>query len=354
MNGLGSSLIRVIIVNRNESQHILVSHPVIAMSKSKASSLRGFHHVRVLTAMVLFVAATLKALQLATEPVPGTSIFGARWFLMAVVEFEFLFGACLAANVWPRPAWVASLVCFAAFTCVSLFKAITGNSSCGCFGSIEVNPWYTLGLDISVLLSLLRYRPPEPSFLVRGVYAGTSRGQAASVKRVSVVLVTWLLLGTPMAFLMGSYSDTILTAQGRILGEGRIIVLRPELWVGQMFPLLSHLEIDETLSGGVWLALLYMNGCSECDAAVASYEALSRDFCGHPGCPRIALIECDPAEHQDRSSLSVSKAVRGALNDTWEWRVSKPQVLLIENGKVQAVFDGAEGVGVARTTWGGG
>ncbi|MBO7722927.1 MAG: hypothetical protein J6S27_04000 [Thermoguttaceae bacterium] len=45
-----------------------------------------------LLALVLFTAAVMKAVQLATVPVLGEGLFHARWFEFCLVEFELAFG----------------------------------------------------------------------------------------------------------------------------------------------------------------------------------------------------------------------------------------------------------------------
>ena len=127
---------------------------------------RGFDVVRIALAAILLAAAGLKAYQLATEPVGGKDIFSFRWSLIAQVEFEILLGVWLLSGLFKRPAWLAALACFAFFCCATLYKALSGAVSCGCFGKIEVSPWYTLVLDVCAVFALLVFPPdakPAPS-----------------------------------------------------------------------------------------------------------------------------------------------------------------------------------------------
>ena len=112
----------------------------------------GYDVLRIFVAAVLLTAAVLKAYQLATEPIIGTGLLDSRWLLMVTVEFELFFGIWLLANIWAKPTWAAALACFGVFTCVSLCKALSGHASCGCFGRVPVNPWYTGGLDLAVIV----------------------------------------------------------------------------------------------------------------------------------------------------------------------------------------------------------
>ena len=78
---------------------------------------------------------------------------------MATVEFELFFGLWLLAGILPKPTWAAALVCFGLFACVSLYKALSGYASCGCFGRVPVSPWYTVTFDLAIIASLVRWRP---------------------------------------------------------------------------------------------------------------------------------------------------------------------------------------------------
>ena len=46
---------------------------------------------------------------------------------------------------------------------------------------------------------------------------------------------------------MASYTPTVLTAEGELIGESKIVVLEPETWVGGRFPLLGHVTVGEKL-----------------------------------------------------------------------------------------------------------
>ena len=253
----------------------------------------GYDVVRVFMAVVLLVAAGLKTHQLATEPTLGTSLLETRWFLMAEVEFEIFFGIWLLSNTLPKLTWLAVLGCFGVFTCVSLSKALSGAASCGCFGRVHVNPWYTTCLDASIVLSLLYWRPrPLPSPFGRGAGGEGVSGMSPLLSEkgwgegsplppslfrlppsIVAVLALWLLLGLPAAYAMGGYVDTTLSDAGEIIGNGKIVVLEPQKWVGKRFPLLGHIDVGNKLTSGLWLVLLHRHDCSACREAASQYEA---------------------------------------------------------------------------------
>jgi len=166
--------------------------------------IRAFDVLRVAVASLLLVAAVLKAQQLATEPVADNSLLTYRWALIAQVEFEIALGLWLLSGLYRRLAWAVATTCFVGFCGVTLYKGVTGEASCGCFGRIRVNPWYTLLLDVSVVILLLLFRPDlRPA---RRVW----------FPRLRFALATVLALagGIPMGIAAATYSPSRLTDGG--------------------------------------------------------------------------------------------------------------------------------------------
>ncbi len=106
--------------------------------------------IRMTLGLILLSAAALKGHQLATEPVAGTGLLTSRWFLIGVVEFELFFGLWLWFGVYPRRTWQVALLCFGTFGCVTLYKALSGEVTCGCFGRVRVDPRITFPVDLAM------------------------------------------------------------------------------------------------------------------------------------------------------------------------------------------------------------
>ena len=185
--------------------------------------------------LLLLTAAMLKGHQLATSPAANKDIFTflpawvvpggqlARWSLMLQVELELVFAIWLLSGLHKRLAWAAAMLCFVLFCGVTLYKGLSGEVSCGCFGKLGVHPWYTLVLDAAAALALLIFRPDM------------RRPQATRHyrPRLAAALGISLVLGVSAAIAMGSYSPTVLTAEGDTVGDGQLVVLEPEGWVGK-------------------------------------------------------------------------------------------------------------------------
>jgi hypothetical protein len=126
---------------------------------------RGWIVMRLVVAFVLLIAAVLKTHQLATTLSLGEGILHARWFNIFVVEFELFFGIWLIFGMLPKLSWFASVGLFSIFLIVSFYKAISGETSCGCFGEIAVNPWIMVVFDVVVIGLLLIFRPYKKQLL---------------------------------------------------------------------------------------------------------------------------------------------------------------------------------------------
>ena len=230
-------------------------------------------------AIVLLAAAVLKGWQLLTEPVANNDIWSYRPFLILTVEFEFALAIWLFSGLFKKAAWLAAVSCFSLFSAITLYKAIAGAESCGCFGSVHVNPWITFfAVDLPAVIALSIFRPrlsfpPTLSFL---------RKQESMKNLVKEFLTP--LPSAPRFALTAFLTIAILGISTPILAfneppqiTSRYEVLEPETWVGKELPILEHIDIAESLKKGTWLVLLYHYDCPDCAWAVPMYEQMARD-----------------------------------------------------------------------------
>ena len=73
---------------------------------------------------------------------------------------SFYLAAWLVTGARPRLAWAAALVTFLCFAGVTAARVVAGETSCGCFGLLEIDPRWVLGLDLAVIAALLWAGPP--------------------------------------------------------------------------------------------------------------------------------------------------------------------------------------------------
>jgi len=300
--------------------------------------------VRIVLGLVLLTAAALKGHQLATEPVAGTGLLTSRWFLIGVVEFELFFGLWLWFGLYPRRTWQLALLCFSTFGCVSLYKALSGEATCGCFGRVPVNPWYTLVLDLAAVATLLGFRPASVAESSPRPVAGEGPGvRARTGTRLGWVLAILLLPGIAAALATASYQAATLDESGAVLGDGEFQVLEPEKRIGKRFPLLDYIDVGNRLAEGEWVVLFFRHGCPKCLQEIARYEALARCSVTDRTLPQASLIEVPP--YGDAKALGLllgAPCALGRLSHENEWFVETPAVFQIRDQIVQSNWIGRE------------
>lgn len=290
-------------------------------------------------AIALLTAAVLKGWQLLTEPIANNDIWSYRPFLVLTVEFELALAIWLLSGLFKKAAWMATLLCFSAFSAITLYKGITGAESCGCFGSVHVNPWITLfAIDLPAVITLSIFRPrlsfsPVMSFLRK----------KESMKALIVEFITPLpslrrfVTAAAVGFTVLGVTTPILAFNEPAMVTSSYEVLEPETWVGKELPILEHIDIAESLQKGTWLILLYHYDCPDCGTAIPKYENMARDLAGNEDFLRIALISVPP---YGRGPVSENcPCTLGRLAETKEWFVTTPVVVLLTDNQVTSAWE---------------
>ncbi len=297
-------------------------------------------------AIVLLAAAVLKGWQLLTEPVANNNIWSYRPFLILTVEFELALAIWLLSGLFKKAAWLVTLLCFSAFSAITLYKGITGAESCGCFGSVHVNPWITLfAIDLPAVIALSIFRP---GLSLRSILAFPLALLSFPWKRESIKTIGRNLLGplpsVPRFVVTVFLAVIVLGISAPILAfneppqiTSRYEVLEPETWVGQKLPILEHIDIADSLKTGTWLILLYHYDCPDCDTAVPMYEQMARELEGNEDFLQIALIAVPP---YGQGPVNEScPCTLGRLAETKEWFVTTPAVALLTDGRVTSAWE---------------
>jgi hypothetical protein len=142
-----------------------VSKPKPLMSKTFAKGKHTvqlrvipFWLVRSFLGLVLIAAGSLKLYEIAFDAQDEST---STLLLMVFSEAELLGGIWMVGGFNPeRTRWWATAV-FTGLAASSLFLALASRCSCGCFGSLTVNPWFTLVFDLAAVAALLGSRPPR-------------------------------------------------------------------------------------------------------------------------------------------------------------------------------------------------
>jgi hypothetical protein len=312
-----------------------VQFPPLEQTASEKSArtepTNGFRIARLAFGGLLLVAAALKGHQIATAPVPETDLLTSRWFLIALVECELALGLWFLSGWRPNLIRVAGMSCFAVFGLIAVSKAVQGAESCGCFGRVAINPWWTALIDLAAALAFALFSQANDSVLIN------ASDRTNLFRRKWAVCCLFVLFGIPAGWAMATFSPNRIGDDG-FLGDGQIVVLEPKEWIGKPFPLTPHIDLGEQLKSGVWKVLLYHHDCPKCQEAIAKWEnAASTD--DTISTSRIALIEMPPYGPQPHVTSSPDRLFYGRLSEEREWFVTAPVELDLRDGTVTSVSE---------------
>jgi hypothetical protein len=281
-------------------------------------------------AALLLIAATLKMYQLFTDPGLGV-IHGSRWLQTALVEYELLLAIWLLSDVGLQWGRRIALVTFLGFGCYAFFLGISGASSCGCFGKVPVNPWWTFGLDAALVILLFVWKPRR----VRDDFKPASGYVQFTARVFLVVAALFAVVGIPVFSFAVRSPGSDLSIESA-LANSRFVLLEPENWIGKPFPLTDFIDISERerLSRGSWIVVFYRHDCPKCQQALPRYKRLAEELISANEDTHIALIEIPP---YGPAMLSTNQLCRlGRLNDSKEWIITTPAEVRVTNGRVIA------------------
>jgi hypothetical protein len=270
---------------------------------------RGCGVVLRLLGLLLLTGAALKGYQLLTEPLADADLWSNRHFLIFVVEFELALSLWLLSGLYKKAAWLAATGCFLVFSCVTLYKGLTGAASCGCFGTVHVNPWITLFcIDLPALAALIAFRPG-------GLNLRRPLAMLTPHPRLIHLTAVWLI-----TLSLVTTSTAVLALNEPALVTAKYEVLEPAEWVGKELPILAHIDIKDQLSQGNWLVLLYHYDCPGCGEAIPQYEQIARDLKGNEEFLQIAFVAVPPF---GQAPITETAAVTlGKMDNSKEWFVT--------------------------------
>lgn len=230
--------------------------------------------VPMLVGLLLLAAAVLKADGLLVEEALHDGLLGNRWLISAAVVGELILAAWLLSGVFARRCHHVTLSIFGLFAMVALAKGVTGQASCGCFGRFEVNPWWTLVLDLGVIgslwASLRTVRPVENAAPASASAAMHSHGRMPLARPILATALS-LLVAVPTTTRMLGTQSASMDADGVIVASGDLVILEPEKWIGKPLPIAAHIDIGRQLTSGRWTLVFYHHDCPKCQEVMPQY-----------------------------------------------------------------------------------
>jgi hypothetical protein len=128
----------------------------------------------------------------------------AKVWVLAVL-LELFLGIVLITGIgWGRVAWCVGMGLFAAFATISGTLAWQGESTCGCFGRLAIQPWRAMMIDGCAVVLLLAARQSAPHV----VHAGRCSSLAAWCGMVGLLV----LPAIPAAWLCANYGESLVVS----------------------------------------------------------------------------------------------------------------------------------------------
>lgn len=316
--------------------------------------------VMILAGLLLAAAALLKFYQTATVYIPSWregGIWESYEFNLLQIPLEFAMGVWLLSGVFRKAAWLAGTLAFFGFIFVTLYKGLTGETSCGCFGQIHVNPWFTLwAVDVPLFLLLLLFRPkgekllpppwPHPLHaLATGVVA---IGFIALAAPVMVALRPdikkpqsneWVAV-KPVKPVPFNPADNP-TPPTQPDHNGPAVPVEPvpvepttpvEPAERPQWPWLADIDIGDQLTKGIVVVLMYHHDCPTCAQMVPLYSEYCRQMqeSGQDAF-QIAFVAIPPYSEEGPVPAETT-CLLGKLSDTQKWGIMSPYVVALIDG----------------------
>jgi hypothetical protein len=270
----------------------------------------------------LLAAVALKTFYfMETETIAVGRFAISPWLQIIAVQFELLLIFLFIAGISPLAVWRAAAALFAVFGIFSLARAVAGYDSCGCFGRVKVNPWWTFALDAGIVTMLLINR--REFVERRPVLAGSRRFVACGVGCVLLSAVSLVVMARTAP---ASLSDGVSTLENR-----RLVILEAVKWIGREFPLRDALTPPVDLSAGNWTVLIYHHDCPKCQEVLPQYQRLVKEYGTSDESGHVLCLEVPPFGERVEYD---GPARYARLSDDREWFVETPVEIQLTNGKV--------------------
>jgi hypothetical protein len=281
--------------------------------------------MRWLVSALLIGAAVLKLFEFVNQPATVATNPLAQYILPIQIYVELTVGLLLFIRAYWQILRRCVIVLFVGFASYSMYLALTGVHSCNCFGPLRVNPWWTFGLDCTVVLGLLL-----PGIVgLRGSQKAIewNKGQVGTRNLFwRYVIATSLATAAILSVILIRHAfQRTAVARGFLYSVANMVVLEPETWIGQRLPIAEYIDVD--ISHGEWIVLVHRHDCEACQEMVPKYE--QRAALGE----KIALVEAPPYGKFKNREGSCSY---GRLNEDHEWFIQTPVELRLYNGIVSA------------------
>lgn len=284
-----------------------------------------------LLALVLMTAGLLKGYDLLLGVPEEQGFWDDRALAVSIAGLEIVFSLWLLVGLFPRPTRWLTVVCFGSFLCFAVASAMAGETSCGCFGSLAVNPWYTAAFDLIAVIALV----------VGGSETLSVPTRHSIGFRFTAFTSLVFVVGGAVLWAAHHFAPVSLDEEGEIAEGANVLALDPVKWTGRQLPLMRHIDIGGQLRQGRWIVVLYRRGCPACWDAVARYVGFAHELSSQSSGTRVALVEVPVGGITSPRGTATSACARGTLSPDKHWQIHTPLFFLLKNGMVEVVSEAA-------------
>jgi thiol-disulfide isomerase/thioredoxin len=299
--------------------------------------------------------------------------------LLFFIPVEMGLGIWLLSGLFKKAGWLLAVILYVVFMFATLYRAIKGMDSCGCFGPFDVNPWITFfAIDITVLAGLLIFRPRGEKLL--------PPPWPGAIHFFSVAIPTFILLPSMFVFMLLNKPPDIKEPVGRKKGykvvktdEWKIKNLdenqkkklvqaeqgrsnpsqttevnqpalkaidtaepnqpseqttagSPKLQNTEKWPMLDYIDIADSIKEGVFVVVFWRHDCPDCHEAIPEYDKFSKET----EVVRFVFIEVPPFGSEEQNFIPKDTiCLTGKLDENMEWlNITTPFVVAIMDGCV--------------------
>jgi len=273
--------------------------------------------------LFLIFASAMKVHQLITEPIISKGFWESWEFFLIQIPLELGLGIWLICGLFRKAGWLLGLIAYFGFIGVTLFKGLTGEASCGCFGMVKVNPWITLSVvDIPIFLLLAIFRPKGEKLL--------PPPWPKLAHFLAIAIPTFILLPT---------IEYVLITNKQVKPDVENWITEPAQQ--NQWSLLEDIDIKEQIQSGSWVVLMYHYDCPDCAKAIPEYEEMHKSLKGNDNAINFAFIEMPPYGNENQQLIGRDNdVVRGKLSDKKKWFYQTPVVVVLNDGQVLKAWEG--------------
>ena len=275
--------------------------------------------VMTLASGVLIFATVFKVNQVLREPILSKGFWESREFY--IIQIPLLLGLAiwLICGIFRKAGWLLGITAFAVFSCDTLYKMISGSASCGCFGTVQVDPKVTLfAINLPILALLIAFGPKGEKLL--------PPPWPKWDHFFGVALPTFMLLGL-LAGVMIKIEPPIVTEKYELVQE--------KDWKGSVLPMIEYTDIADQISEGLWVLFFYHHDCPNCREMMPVYDEMNEMLIGNEDAINFAFIEMPPYGPSDDSPVPAgTKCLLGKLDERKKWYGTSPIVIAVQDGIV--------------------